>query len=34
LRVTTPVEMAAERGQQLFISCDPAEMLLLPAGFD
>jgi iron(III) transport system ATP-binding protein len=32
LKVTTPVEVTADRGQHLFITCDPAEVLLLPDG--
>jgi iron(III) transport system ATP-binding protein len=32
LKVTTPVEVVAEKGQRLLIACDPAEVLLLPEG--
>ena len=31
LTVTTPVEVAVDRGERLFVACDPAEMLVLPA---
>jgi len=32
LKVTTPVNIAVERGERVFLACDPAEMVLMTEG--
>jgi putative spermidine/putrescine transport system ATP-binding protein len=33
LRVSTPVEVTADRGQRVYVACSPSEMRVLPDGF-